>query len=104
MKQDDLFFVYEKEVAKFKLSLIRRLTKDSASAETAGNKRTSNLDMVEAVLIRAGKPLHVSEIIKAVSDEYEVLLDRDSISSAITKQIRKGTRFVRNAPNTFGLR
>ena len=31
MKHDDLFLQYEREVAEFKLSLIRRLAKDSAS-------------------------------------------------------------------------
>jgi len=104
LKNDDLFLQYEKEVAEFKLSLIRRLTKDSAPVDIARRKRTSNLDMVEDVLAKAGKPLHVSAIITAVLEEYEVSLDRDSISSAIAKQIRKGKRFVRSAPNTFGLR
>jgi hypothetical protein len=54
--------------------------------------------------LAAGKPLHMSEIIAAVKEEFGVQLDRDSLSSAMVKQIRKGIRFNRVAPNTFGLR
>jgi len=103
-RNDELFLTYEKEVAEFKLGLIRRLAKASPSAEKTRRGRTSNFDMAEKALTNAGKPLHVSEIIAAVKKEFGVQLDRDSLSSAIGKQIRKGKRFVRVAPNTFGLR
>lgn len=102
MKKDDLFLKYEKEVAEFKLDLIRRLNKEASTWEKSERKRTSNLDMVEEVLLDAGKPLHVSEIIAAIEKEFGVRLDRDSLSSAIGKQIQKKKRFVRVAPNTFG--
>lgn len=103
MKKDDLFLTYEKEVAQFKLGLIRRLTKESFLPEKGERRRTFNIEMAEKVLEDAGKPLHMSEIIAAVEKEFGVQLDRDSLSSAIGKQIRKGKRFVRVAPNTFGL-
>jgi len=103
MKKDDLFLKYEKEVAEFKLDLIRRLNKEASTSEKSERKRTSSLDMVEEVLLDAGKPLHVSEIIAAIEKEFGVRLDRDSLSSAIGKQIQKKKRFVRVAPNTFGL-
>ena len=103
MKQDELFLTYEKEVAEFKLGLIARLTKGLPAAKKTGLKRTSNFDMVEKVLSAAGKPLHMSEIIAAVKEEFEVQLDQDSLSSAMSKKIRKGVRFNRVAPNTFGL-
>jgi len=103
MKKDDLFLKYEKEVAEFKLDLIRRLTKKASAFEKSERKRTSNLEMAEKVLLDAGKPLHVSKIIAAIEKEFGVRLDRDSLSSAIGKQIQKKKRFVRVAPNTFGL-
>jgi hypothetical protein len=104
MERDELFLLYEKEVAEFKLGLIARLSKEVPSPKQTGHARTSNFDKVEKVLRAAGKPLHVSEIIAAVEKEYGVQLDRDSLSSAMVKQIRKGVRFNRVAPNTFGLR
>lgn len=104
MKQQELFLLYEKEVAEFKLGLIRKISDDASPAGKARMKRTSNLSMIEAVLKAAGKPLHVSDIIAAVEKEFGVTLDRDSLSSAIIKQVHKEKRFVRVAPNTFGLR
>lgn len=104
MKRDELFLTYEKEVAEFKLGLIARLERETPLPPKPGRRRTSNLDMVEIVLENTGKPLHISEIIAAVEKEFGVQLDRDSLSSAMGKQIRKEVRFNRVAPNTFGLR
>ena len=104
MERDKLFLTYEKEVAEFKLGLIARLTGEIALPQKPGRRRTSNFDMVEKVLEDAGKPLHVSAIIAAVEKEFNVTLDRDSLSSAMGKQIKKGVRFNRVAPNTFALR
>jgi hypothetical protein len=104
MKPTDLFLLYEKEVAEFKLELIRKLSGNAALPGRIRTERTSNSSMMEAVLKAAGKPLHVTEIIAAVEKEFGVTLDRDSLSSAIIKQVRKGKRFARTAPNTFGLK
>ncbi len=104
MERDELFLTYEKEVAEFKLGLIARLTRETPVPKKPGRRRTSNFDMVEKVLEDTGKPLHVSEIIGAVAKEFGVTLDRDSLSSALGKQIKKGVRFNRVAPNTFALR
>jgi hypothetical protein len=104
VKPDDLFLLYEKRVAEFKLELIRKLSGENIPAEKPRLKSTSNIDMVEAVLKNAGKPLHVHDIIATVKEKFGIELDRDSMSSAIIKQVRKEKRFVRVAPNTFGLR
>lgn len=104
MSSQDVFLRYEKEVAEFKLELIRRLSDNDLPPERVKHKRTSILSMVEAVLATAGKPLHVSEIILTANKEFGVTLDRDSLSSALIKQVRKEKRFIRVAPNTFGLR
>jgi hypothetical protein len=104
MKRDELFLTYEREVAEFKLGLIARLEREIPLPPKPERKRTSNLDMVEIVLENTGKPLHILEIIAAVEKEFGVQLDRDSLSSAMGKQIRKEVRFNRIAPNTFELR
>ena len=104
MKPEELFLKYEKEVAQFKLELIKRLSGDTSALEVTRHKRTSNMSMIEAALVTAGKPLHVNDIIAAIEKEFGITLDRDSLSSAIIKQVRKEKRFVRVAPNTFGLR
>jgi DNA-directed RNA polymerase delta subunit len=104
MKPEALFLLYEKQVAEFKLELIRKLSGQAAAPEKSRQKRTSNMDMAEAVLKDAGKPLHVKEIIADIEEKFGIVLDRDSLSSAIIKQVRKEKRFVRVAPNTFDLR
>lgn len=103
MKTRELFLQYEKEVAEFKLGLIKKLSEAGASLSKERPKRTSNISMVATVLKAAGKPLHVAAIIAAVEKQFGVLLDRDSLSSALIKQGRKGKRFMRVAPNTFDL-
>jgi len=104
MKPEELFLQYEKKVAEFKIDLIRKLSQAPLALETSRRKRTSNMDMVEAVLSDAGTPLHVSDIISAVNEKFGITVDRDSLSSAIIKQVRKEKRFVRVAPNTFDRR
>ena len=104
MKSQDIFLQYEKEVAEFKLKLIHRLSKGELSQDDVPAKRTSNISLVENVLKNAGTPLHVNDIIDAVKKEFDVDLERDSLSSALTKYDHKEKRFIRVAPNTFGLR
>jgi hypothetical protein len=51
-----------------------------------------------------GSPLHVSEIIQRANELYGVILDRESVVSALTKKVKKGDTFIRTGPNTFGLK
>jgi len=104
MDTKNAFLQYEREVAEFKLRLIRRLTKNAVPTLKERVPRTSNMEAVENVLAAAGQPLHISQIIAAAQTDLGVSLDRDSLSSALSKQIRKGKRFVRTDPNTFGLK
>ena len=69
MKSRELFFQYEKEVAQFKIALIQRLSAAASVPEEPQKKRTTNLVMIEAALVAAGKPLHVTEIIAAIEKE-----------------------------------
>ena len=101
MKPHGLFLMYEKEVAEFKLELIRKISVEEPTYEINRKKRTTQLSMAENVLKTARKPLHVNEIIALVKQEFGVTLDRDSMSSSLLKQVSKGIRFVRVAPNTF---
>lgn len=104
MNTEKLFLTYEKEVAQFKIKLIRRLSEDAVSQEEKSLKRTSKISMVEFILAREGRPLHVDEIILVAENEYDVTLDKDSLSSALTKKTHKDERFIRVAPNTFELK
>jgi len=92
-----------KELLQSQLKVIYRHQRQSPQLREK-LKRTSNLDIVEDILTSAGQPLHVSKIIEIAKNDYNVSLQRDSIVSAMIKQIRSGLRFERIAPNAFTLK
>ncbi len=66
--------------------------------------RTSQVDIVEDILRKAGTPLHISEILARARKTLGLTLDRESIVSALTKKVRKGDRFDRPDKNVFALK
>jgi hypothetical protein len=74
------------------------------SQPRAARKGTSQIQMVHDVLRRAGKPLHVKEIIERVEKAHGIKLDRESIVSTLVKKVNRGDRFVRTDKNVFGLK
>ena len=84
------------------LRAIRRARSGGAS-ESPRAKRTSQLDLVQDVLRRAGKPLHISEILDRVEKQHGRRLDRESVVSSLVKKIARGERFLRTDKNVFTL-
>ena len=101
MENLELYLQYHKEITENKLETINRFLKQ---AKPKPVKRTSKIGMVENVLKLAGRPLHISKIIEIAARDFEVQLERDSITSILTKKIKAGQTFIRTAPNTFSLR
>jgi hypothetical protein len=85
------------------LRAVRRLRTEPHEPKVA-RKGTSQIDMVYDVLRRAGKPLHVSEIIERVQKQHGFKLERESIVSTLVKKVNRGDRFVRTDKNVFGLK
>jgi hypothetical protein len=87
------------------LRAVRRL-RAGKEPKPRGRRREgmSQVDYVEDILRRAGKELHVVEILEGVARVHQVEIDRESLVSALTKKVERGDRFVRTAPNTFALR
>jgi len=85
------------------LRAVRRLRTEPHELKLA-RKGTSQIDMVHDVLRRAGKPLHVSEIIERVQKQHGFKLERESIVSTLVKKVNRGDRFVRTDKNVFGLK
>jgi hypothetical protein len=101
MDQFESYLHYQKEITETKLKIINRFQK---GVQAKPKKRTSKIEIAKNVLRIAGRPLHVSEIIKLAERDFQVVLDRDSIVSAILKKVNTGKSFVRTAPNTFALK
>lgn len=101
MDQFESYLKYQKEITETKLKIINRFQK---AVEPKPIKRTSKIEIARNVLHIAGRPLHVSEIIRLAQRDFQVALDRDSIVSAILKKVNAGKSFIRTAPNTFALK
>ena len=85
------------------LKAVRRLRSGPHETKPA-RKGTSQIDMVADILSRAGKPLHVSEIIERVEKLHGFKLERESIVSTLTKKVNHGSRFLRTDKNVFALK
>jgi hypothetical protein len=101
MDQFKSYLQYQKEITETKLKIITRFQK---GIQAKPDKRTSKIEIARNVLHIAGRPLHVSEIIRLAQRDFQVALDRDSIVSAILKKVNAGKSFIRTAPNTFALK
>ena len=100
MDQIDKYLQFKKEVAQATIKIIEQFQKSGIEGTS---KRTSNIDIVQYVLKSAGRPVHVSEIIRLVKQDHGIELNRDSIVSAMLKKVNSGQEFIRTAPNTFAL-
>lgn len=67
-------------------------------------KSTSQLSMAYDILVKAKKPLHISEIIAEAEKAFGVKLERESVVSSLSKKVNKGERFIRTDKNTFALK
>ena len=87
------------------LRAVRRLRKgDSVEAKPSQRARLSQIDMAYDVLKKVHHPLHVAELLERIQSAYGVAVDRESLVSSLAKKIARQDRFMRTAPNTFGLR
>ena len=101
MENFELYLQYHKEITEDKLKTIDRFMKQ---VKPRPIRRMSKVGMVENILKLAGRPLHISKIIEIATRDFEVQLERDSITSILTKKIKAGQKFIRTAPNTFALK
>lgn len=63
---------------------------------------TSNISRCLDVLTEAGRPLHVSALLDALT-ALGISTSRDALASALAKRLAPHGPFIRTAPNTFGL-
>ena len=100
MQDFNRFLKFRRDVVEAELNIINRYLK---GAKPKKDRRTSKTDTVENVLRIAGRPLHISEIIKIAQRDFQIGLERDSVVSILIKKIKAGQKFQRTAPNTFTL-
>ena len=83
---------------------IRQLDGEVGDKERKYRKDKSKISYIKDILLAAQQPLHISEIIRRAAEQFNMVLDRESMVSALTKKVKRGDTFVRIKPNTFGLK
>ena len=86
------------------LRAVKRLRSGPSETAKPVRKGTAQIDMVHDILRRAGKPLHISEIIERVQKQHGFKLERESIVSTLVKKVNRGHRFIRTDKNVFALK
>lgn len=101
----DVVFSAIEESLDAQLRAVRRLRKGAVPEGAPLRKaRLSQVDMAHDVLKKARTPLHVSVLLDRIHSVFGARVDRESLVSSLTKKVARGDRFLRTAPNTFGLR
>jgi hypothetical protein len=87
------------------LRAVRRLRKaPHAAAAPRAKQRMSQVDMALDILMKARKPLHITELLARIEKTFQAPVDRESLVSSLTKKVMRGDRFVRTGRNTFGVK
>ena len=81
---------------------VSHVAKSPLVAQAANTARPSNTTATFDVLTSAGKPLHISAILAALGARG-LIVSRESLVSALSKKLAPLGKFVRTAPNTFGI-
>jgi hypothetical protein len=87
------------------LRAVRRLRQGApSSAAPRRRKGLSQIDMAFDILKKARSPLHVSQILDRIQQQFGVTIDRESLVSSLIKKVARSDRFLRPEKNTFSLR
>jgi len=103
LTREDLLDILEKS-AQVQLRALRSLRPGQRPPRPRpGPAGKSNIQIVYDILLKAGGPLHIQDILQQARQSYGVRLRRESLVSALTKKVLDQNTFTRTAPNTFDL-
>lgn len=83
--------------------LKRMIPKDANDSQQTNLRPDSLVGKTHAALEKAGKPLHVGEILKQIG-EQNTSQKRLTLSGSLGAYVRRNRIFTRTGPNTFGLK
>jgi hypothetical protein len=84
---------------------MKLLPKDTVTTKAAAEQALrpgSAVAKAREAILKAGKPLHITEILKAIGRPVDKG-NRVSLSGSLSGYVKRGEIFTRPAPNTFGL-
>lgn len=100
----DLLNIFE-SLLRAQLNTVKQLKKSAniPDTESPKEKRMSQMSIAYDILKYAGQPMHISDILAAAKQRFDVEMDRESVVSALVKRVKRHDRFIKTGPNTFGL-
>jgi hypothetical protein len=101
-KIPEWFLSFYESLFSAQLQTIRQLkAPGKIAAKPKMGKGMSNMVMALDILRQAKHPLHVSELLAQIKAKHGVVLDRESLVSALVKKVHRNQGVARTAPNTF---
>ncbi len=101
-KLPEEFYSFYESLLSAQLRVVRHLKNPkSVKYPSPKGRGMSNINMAIDILQKAKQPLHISEIITLVKVKHGVILDRESLVSALVKKVHQNQGLIRTAPNTF---
>ncbi len=91
------------QVLEAQLRAVRSLRREKPQAVQKRSPGRSQLDMAFDILASSGQPMHVNAIIEEIASRFGVMVDRESLVSALSKRVTRKDRFARFGPNVFGV-
>lgn len=86
------------------LRAIRRLQSPESQSKSRTPRSMSQVDMAYDILHKAGRPLHITEILDRIEKTFGQRLDRESVVSSLVKKVQRQDRFLRTDKNVFALK
>lgn len=89
-------------VANAKLKVMIESRRLIRGEKVPSKPKPSIADMVEDILRRAGKPMHMDDLLKALHKRGNNAA-KETVTTAVWRFAKQGRRFRNTAPNTFEL-
>jgi len=96
-------FEAAEELLEAQLRAVRSLRGERRRSRKVPERGRSQVDMAYDILHDHGTPLHVSGILEGIRQRFGVVVDRESLVSALSKRVTRSDRFRRAGPNVFGI-
>jgi hypothetical protein len=86
------------------LRMLPREASDAAVSSPSGQgmRAGSKVDKAREAIRKAGKPMHITELVPAIGRPNNAK-NRAALAGSLSAYARRGETFTRPAPNTFGL-
>jgi hypothetical protein len=93
----------EAELKEARAILSERPRGDALKTRTRPIRPNSSVWWTHKVLVQAGKPLHIDEIVKRVGELAGLTVRKSTLVSNLSRYVKQGDTFMRPEDGTYGL-